>query len=144
MTKKSRLTLWLGISTATVVATLGGTYLWQHTSVDRGTFGDMFGAAAACFSGFGLVALVGTLVLQAEVLESQQEQIEILRRDFGQRQEGVDKELQLFRKSIRTSTLANIVLILLRQDEAQLGKVRPAVDVEKYVKRLMDELESQE
>ena len=60
--------------------------LWS----DRGTFGDMFGAVNALFSGLAFVALIYTIL-------QQREEIKINR-----------KEIELNRKELKKSTVAQI------------------------------------
>ena len=43
----------------------------------RGTFGDMFGAANALFTGLSFVGLIVTILLQRKDLNSQQEQLDV-------------------------------------------------------------------
>lgn len=51
-------------------------------NVNRGTFGDMFGAVNAIFSGLAFAGLIYTILLQKEELELQRNEISETRREF--------------------------------------------------------------
>jgi len=49
---------------------------------DRGTFGDMFGAANALFTGLSFVGLIVTILLQREDLKETRNEMELTRKEF--------------------------------------------------------------
>lgn len=74
------------ISTSIIVmlwlASWGGVNLLYDDSAARGTFGDMFGAVNALFSGLAFSGLIITLVLQREELELQRAELRDTREVF--------------------------------------------------------------
>ena len=62
--------------------------LWYDKPTDRGTFGDMFGAVNALFSGFAFAGLIITLLYQKEELQLQREELAQTREELkGQKEE---------------------------------------------------------
>lgn len=92
--KKSKSILWIWI----VVAIIGVLAAWGLSwwlinknidcSTERGTFGDMFGAVNALFSGLAFAGLIVTLLYQKEELKLQREELAQTREELkGQREE---------------------------------------------------------
>ncbi len=55
---------------------------------DRGTFGDMFGAANALFSGFALLGVIYAILLQRQELKYQRKELELTRLELkGQKEQ---------------------------------------------------------
>ena len=89
---KSLLWVWI------VLAIIGVIAMWSVSwflinrnidcSTDRGTFGDMFGAVNALFSGLAFAGLIATLLYQKEELKLQREELAHTREELkGQREE---------------------------------------------------------
>lgn len=89
---KSLLWVWI------VLAIIGVIAMWSVSwflinrnidcSTDRGTFGDMFGAVNALFSGLAFAGLIATLLYQREELKLQREELAQTREELkGQREE---------------------------------------------------------
>jgi hypothetical protein len=66
---------------------------YYNSSTDRGTFGDMYGVATSLFTGFTIIGLIYTILLQ-------QEDIRIARAAFEKQIE----ELELNRKNVELNT----------------------------------------
>lgn len=63
-------------------------YLFYDQPTDRGTFGDMFGAVNALFSGLAFAGLIVTLLYQKEELQLQREELAQTREELkGQKEE---------------------------------------------------------
>lgn len=81
---------WLVLMMIAVIAAwaLSAVLIWPFfsTGADRGTFGDMFGAVNALFSGFAFVGLIYTILLQKRELSLQRKELELTRGEMsGQR-----------------------------------------------------------
>ncbi len=60
-----------------------GYYMYCNmTSTNRGTFGDMFGAVNALFSGLALFGIIVTLYMQRKDLNLQKEEMKLTRKEF--------------------------------------------------------------
>lgn len=68
---------YVALATIFILTVLGLTYLLQNSSSydDRGTFGDMFGFANAVFTGFSIVGLLYTILLQRKDINNQREEL---------------------------------------------------------------------
>lgn len=81
---------WLVLMMILVIAAwaLSAVLIWPFfsTGTDRGTFGDMFGAVNALFSGFAFVGLIYTILLQKKELSLQRNELHLTRGELaGQR-----------------------------------------------------------
>lgn len=89
---KSRLWIWIALAIIVVIVMwLMSWWLLNKTidsPTDRGTFGDMFGAVNALFSGLAFAGLIATLLYQKEELKLQREELVQTREELkGQREE---------------------------------------------------------
>ena len=84
---KSRLWIWIIIAIVGVIA-LWGLSWWLinkniNCSTERGTFGDMFGAVNALFSGLAFAGLIVTLLYQKEELKLPREELRETRNELN-------------------------------------------------------------
>lgn len=89
---KSRLWIWIVLAIIGVIAAWGLSWWLINKNIDcsteRGTFGDMFGAVNALFSGLAFAGLIVTLLYQKEELKLQREELAQTREELkGQREE---------------------------------------------------------
>ena len=89
---KSRLLIWIVVAIIGVLAAWGLSWWLLNKNIDcsteRGTFGDMFGAVNALFSGLAFAGLIVTLLYQKEELKLQREELAQTREELkGQREE---------------------------------------------------------
>lgn len=89
---KSRLWIWIVVAIIGVLAAWGLSWWLINKNIDcsteRGTFGDMFGAVNALFSGLAFAGLIVTLLYQKEELKLQREELAQTREELkGQREE---------------------------------------------------------
>ena len=89
---KSRLWIWIVLAIIGVIAAWGLSWWLIKKNIDcsteRGTFGDMFGAVNALFSGLAFAGLIVTLLYQKEELKLQREELAQTREELkGQREE---------------------------------------------------------
>lgn len=69
-----------------------------HANTDRGTFGDMFGAVNALFSGLAFAGIIYTILLQRRELELQREELRATRGEMARAasaQENSQRALEL-------------------------------------------------
>ena len=84
---KSRLWIWIVVAIIGVLAAWGLSWWLIHKNIDcsteRGTFGDMFGAVNALFSGLAFAGLIVTLLYQKEELKLQREELKETRNELN-------------------------------------------------------------
>lgn len=71
-----------GIFLVVVIWALSGYLISVIEPGDRGTFGDMFGAINALFSGLALFGIIISILIQQKELNSQREELEQTREEF--------------------------------------------------------------
>ncbi len=59
---------------------------------DRGTFGDMFGAPSALFSGLALAGVIYAIILQRQELQLQRHELKLTRRELQRSAEAQEKD----------------------------------------------------
>lgn len=89
---KSHLWIWITLAIISVIAIWLTSWWLLNKNIDnpteRGTFGDMFGAVNALFSGLAFAGLIATLLYQREELKLQREELAQTREELkGQREE---------------------------------------------------------
>ena len=89
---KSHLWIWITLAIISVIAMWLTSWWLLNKNIDnpteRGTFGDMFGAVNALFSGLAFAGLIATLLYQREELKLQREELAQTREELkGQREE---------------------------------------------------------
>ena len=84
---KSRLWIWIVVAIIGVLAAWGLSWWLINKNIDcsteRGTFGDMFGAVNALFSGLAFAGLIVTLLYQKEELKLQREELKETRNELN-------------------------------------------------------------
>ena len=100
---KSLLWIWIVIAIIGVIAMWGlswwGISKFINEPTNQGTFGDMFGAVNALFSGLAFAGLIATLLYQKEELKLQQEELQQTREELkGQREEFEEQNKTLKRQ----------------------------------------------
>ena len=84
---KSRLWIWIIIAIVGVIAMWGLSWWGINKFIDeptnQGTFGDMFGAVNALFSGLAFAGLIVTLLYQKEELKLQREELKETRNELN-------------------------------------------------------------
>lgn len=84
---KSRLWIWIIIAIVGVIAMWGLSWWGINKFIDeptnQGTFGDMFGAVNALFSGLAFAGLIVTLLYQKEELKLQREELRETRNELN-------------------------------------------------------------
>ncbi|MBF0376015.1 MAG: putative phage abortive infection protein [Desulfamplus sp.] len=77
---------------------------------ERGTFGDMFGAINALFSGFAFAGVIFAILLQRQELELQRKELELTRNEL----EGQKLQLQAQNETFKLQNFENTFFQLLR------------------------------
>ena len=84
---KARLWIWIVVAIIGVLAAWGISWWLINKNIDcsteRGTFGDMFGAVNALFSGLAFAGLIVTLLYQKEELKLQREELKETRNELN-------------------------------------------------------------
>lgn len=81
--------------------------LYNKEELEAGTFGDMFGAVNALFSGLAFAGLIYTIAVQRQELQSQNKSIEMQTEELRLQREAIQmqtEELGLQRKAIEMQT----------------------------------------
>lgn len=101
---------WLWLAVALVVAIWSASGYVLYGESDRGTFGDMFGAANALFTGLAFAILIFTVWLQRHELSLQRKELELTRHEL----QGQKEQLQEQNKTLRVQRFENTFFQLLR------------------------------
>jgi hypothetical protein len=148
--------LWI-ISMVSIVVVLG-LWLWAYFSlrnvpfIDRGTFGDMFGAVNAVFSGLAFGGIIITIWMQKHELELQRKEListrtELHRSASSQErsEEALSKQAANLKASAKLSALSTLVEYYNRELEKNyitsnimLKETKEYQLREKYVQDIID------
>lgn len=95
---------------------LGVVLLWALSAIltvtfldhwaDRGTFGDLFGAVNALFSGLAFAALIYTIVLQREEIKANREEITLNRKELAKSSKLQQKAQQVLMQQVAQTHLS--------------------------------------
>jgi len=92
--------------------------------VTRGTFGDMFGAVNALFSGLAFIGIIYTIYLQKEELRLQREELKLTRRELKKAAEAQEKSS----KSLETTAKLNALSAMLNhQGNVMIAKSNDSI-----------------
>lgn len=110
---KSRLWIWIIIAIIGVIA-LWGLSWWLinkniNCSTERGTFGDMFGAVNALFSGLAFAGLIVTLLYQKEELKLQREELKETRNELNAQKLEFQEQNKTMKRQRFESTFFNML-----------------------------------
>jgi hypothetical protein len=84
---------WLASFTAIMVIVVWGmSGWWLYSDPDRGTFGDMFGAVNALFSGLAFVGVIYAIMLQREELKLQRQDNAMTREELSGQKNALQKQ----------------------------------------------------
>jgi hypothetical protein len=75
-----------------VVAVWAGMGFWLLDEPDRGTFGDMFGAVNALFSGLAFAGVIVAILMQRSELELQRRELTLTREELRGQREALEKQ----------------------------------------------------
>jgi hypothetical protein len=101
---------------------LSGVVLWRvFDSDDRGTFGDMFGAINALFSGLAFLGLTVALVLQYEELKEQRREIQQSLMSQQASNRALEEQLKMSDFRNRIETLNLLIQAQQRQIDRMIG-----------------------
>ncbi|MBE7439137.1 MAG: hypothetical protein HS115_11820 [Spirochaetales bacterium] len=108
----------------------------------RGTFGDMFGAINALFSGLAFAVLIFTVSLQRRELELQRYELESTRKELSRSAKAAEIDLRLTALSSQISAYSvilnpssgmknrTIASILLNEDDVKVKLVKALTEIE--------------
>lgn len=110
MTDRSPSLTWLWLAVAGVVAIWGASGYVLYDETNRGTFGDMFGAVNALFTGLAFAILIFTVWLQRHELSLQRKELELTRHEL----QGQKEQLLEQNQTLRVQRFENTFFQLLR------------------------------
>lgn len=115
---KSRLWIWIIIAIVSVIAMWGFSWWGINKFIDeptnQGTFGDMFGAVNALFSGLAFAGLIVTLLYQKEELKLQREELAQTREELKGQREEFEEQNKTMKRQRFENTFFN--MLSLQQD----------------------------
>lgn len=76
-----------------------------YSEVDKGSFGDQFGAVNALFTGFAFAGTVYALILQRKSIDLQQKELEAQREELKQTRAEFKKQTEIFDNETKTQEL---------------------------------------
>ena len=110
ISKTSRIAILVGIG---VLALWAGSWWWisQHfqNPDERGTFGDMFGAINALFSGLAFAGLIITLLYQKEELTLQREELKATRAEMKSQRMEFEEQNKTLKRQRFENTFFNML-----------------------------------
>lgn len=86
-------------------------YLFYDLPTDRGTFGDMFGAVNALFSGLAFAGLIVTLLYQKEELQLQREELAQTREELKGQKEEFKEQNETLKRQRFENTFFNMLTL---------------------------------
>lgn len=110
-----------GIVVAAIILLWGASWYfipqwYDKTALEAGTFGDMFGAVNALFSGLAFAGLIYTITvqrqelsLQREAIEMQTEELKIQREETARSADQLEGQRQLLNLQIATTTINELI-----------------------------------
>ena len=112
-TESSRSEFWIKCAFIVTISLWGLSWLGISYFIDeptnQGTFGDMFGAVNALFSGLAFAGLIATLLYQKDELRLQREELKLTREELkGQR-----KEFEVQNKTLKRQRFENTFFNML-------------------------------
>lgn len=128
MCKMSKTTA-IGIVISIIILALwAGSWWWIcqyfQNHEERGTFGDMFGAINALFSGLAFVGLIITLLYQKEELKLQREELKETREEL----KGQKKEFEIQNKTLKQQQFATTFFQLLNAVQKNIDNLELSID----------------
>ena len=149
---KKNIVLLITIIPLLIIVFLGLYYLYfrNHTLEERGTFGDMFGAANALFSGLALAGIIISIRMQSRELELQREELTETRKELKRSASAQEKSERALTKQLESmqmtarlnalNTLINFNIknadILAQESPFAYGKMAKLNDV--YLSEIED------
>lgn len=117
----------IGVSSI-IILVWGGSWWWisQHfqNHDERGTFGDMFGAVNALFSGFAFAGLIMTLFYQKEELKLQREELKQTRAEL----EGQKREFEIQNKTLKQQQFSTTFFQLLNAVQKNIDNLEMVLE----------------
>lgn len=110
---KSRLWIWIVLAIIGVIAAWGLSWWLINRNIDcatdRGTFGDMFGAVNALFSGLAFAGLIVTLLYQKEELKLQRDELKETRQELANQRREFEEQNKTLKRQRFENTFFNML-----------------------------------
>ncbi|WP_050937395.1 hypothetical protein [Vibrio harveyi] len=125
MNKDKKIVIFAGCM---VLAIWGVTWLWLGSKPNevRGTFGDMFGAANALFSGFAFIGVIYAILMQRTELSLQREELSLTREELkksANAQEKSEKALAKQAEAMEKSAIINSLTASLESLQRRINSL---------------------
>jgi len=108
---------------------------------ERGTFGDMFGAINALFSGLALAGIILAIFLQKQELELQRHELELTRQELARTAEAQEQSREALRTQAYTLNLSAQVSAYTALLEDHRSPVGAAPEHLRQLKSLLEQLQ---
>lgn len=118
ISKTTVIAIFAGVILIWVVSWLGISQYFQCHE-ERGTFGDMFGAVNALFSGLAFAGLIITLLYQKEELKLQREELKQTRAEL----KGQKREFEIQNKTLKQQQFSTTFFQLLNAMQTNIGNI---------------------
>lgn len=82
-------------------------YLNFNSWSDRGTFGDMFGAVNALFSGLAFAGIIYAILLQSKELELQREELKLTREELSKSALAQSAQVDVMKKEAERNAISS-------------------------------------
>jgi len=109
-----------------------GIYYFTTNWSDRGTIGDMFGAVNALFSGLAFAALIYTIILQREEIQSNRSEIKLNRKELKRSVTAQDSSQQALKEQVIQTHLTakiNAMSTIINYYNTQIANVNNSAEL---------------
>jgi len=110
---------------------------------ERGTFGDMFGAINALFSGLALAGIILAIFLQKQELELQRKELELTRQELARTAKAQEQSREALRTQAYTLNLSAQVSVYTTLLEEQRSPISGAAEHMGQLKSLLKQLQAE-
>ena len=116
-----------------VLASWIASWALLHGDPDRGTFGDMFGAINALYSGLAFAGVVYAIVLQRQELELQRQELALTREELAGTRSAQESQAKTLATTAELSVLNTLVQdAVLKEHNLKEAASRGAYNIDGY------------
>jgi DNA-binding protein H-NS len=113
--EKATIRAWAFVAGGAVVIVLLLNWALLFDSTDRGTFGDMFGAANALFSGLAFIGVIVAVMLQSRELALQRQELKETRDEITRQAMALEEQVLTAQRQRFETTLFNLLELKQKQ-----------------------------
>jgi hypothetical protein len=127
-TKNERSAGYVGLIVLLICVALvwGASWYYLKDVADRGTFGDMFGAINALFSGLAFAGVIYAILLQKNELSLQRDELELTRNEL----KGQKLQMQVQNETFKRQNFENTFFSLLDQHNSIINNLEIEVGID--------------